>query len=72
MKLFKSHIQHKDSVEYIYAIADNGNDALTKIFKQRFHGITGMLDLEKQKNQVRKNMKQVTEEVDWFWDGLHK
>lgn len=71
MKLFKSHIQHKDTVEYIYVIADDNSNALTKIFKQRFHGITG-IDLDRQKNQVRKNLKVVPEEVDWFWDGLHK
>jgi hypothetical protein len=70
MKLFKSHIQHKDTIEYIYVIADDSRNALTKIFKQRFNGITGIIDLDKQKNDVRKNLQLVPEEVDWFWSEI--
>jgi hypothetical protein len=70
MKLFKTCIQHNKSVEWIYAVADNGHDAIKKIIENKFKGITGLPDLEKQKNDIRKHMKEVTGGVDWYWSDL--
>ena len=70
MKLFKTCIQHEKSIEWIYAIADNGNNAIKKIIKNRFNDIKGIdTSLERQKNQVKINLKEVTEEVDWIWEN---
>ena len=71
MKLYKSCIQHEKSMEWIYAIAENGNDALKKIYKNRFNDIKGIdTSLEQQKNDVRKNLKEIVEEVDWIWGEI--
>ncbi len=66
MKLFLTHVDLGTWQEHFYAIAENKEEAIEKIYKARYSHITGIKDLDKQKNQVRDNMIEAIDGVDWY------